>query len=192
MSQTNPADPYAVAQSHEENIAVPDDSASRFAGTKRAPGRPASDAWTNFKRIPNPNPGNSKRKYLGVCKDCGQKVTAKPEDLRKHASNCRKSDKETRLASPVQQTKAGGGGGDSSQLSIDSYRDSTKLSKGHNKALQRLLVLAIVMCGIPFACFVQPAMKHFLHCMRPSFDLPGIVRLFLVFFLVDHPASLPQ
>ncbi|DBA79882.1 TPA: hypothetical protein ACH3X1_008207 [Trebouxia sp. C0004] len=59
------------------------------------------------------------------------------------------------MASKVQQIKAGGGGGDSSQLSIDSYRESNKLSKRHNKALQRLLVLAIVMCGVPFACFVQ-------------------------------------
>ncbi|DBB00741.1 TPA: hypothetical protein ACH3X1_000674 [Trebouxia sp. C0004] len=48
------------------------------------------------------------------------------------------------------------------------------------------------MCGIPFACFVQPAMKHFLHCMRLTFDLPGMVLLFVVFFLFDHPASLPQ
>ena len=168
MSQTNLADPDVVAESDQEVIDVPDDSASQSAGSKRAPGRPASDAWNNFKRIPNPNPGNSKRNYLGVCKDCGQKVTAKPEDLRRHASNCTKSSKETRLASQVQQIKAGGGG-DSSQLSIDSYRDSSKLSKGHNKALQRLLVLAIV-CGIPFACFVQPAINTF-KCSATCFAL---------------------
>ncbi len=72
MSQTNLADPDVVAESDQEVIDVPDDSASQSAGNKRAPGRPASDAWNNFKRIPNPNPGNSKRKYLGVCKDCGQ------------------------------------------------------------------------------------------------------------------------
>ncbi|DBA86237.1 TPA: hypothetical protein ACH3X1_005741 [Trebouxia sp. C0004] len=68
------------------------------------------------------------------------------------------------------------------------YRDSSRLSKGHNKALQRLLVLVIVMCGIPGKAlspaskqnkFVQSGMKHFLHCMRPSFDLPGIVLLLL-------------
>ncbi|DBA83960.1 TPA: hypothetical protein ACH3X1_006454 [Trebouxia sp. C0004] len=86
----------------------------------------------------------------------------------------------TSSRSQVQQIKAGGGGGDSSQLSIDSYRDSSKLSKGHNKALQRLLVLAIIMCGIPFACFEQPTMKHLLDCMRPSFDFPGIVLLSLL------------
>ena len=72
MAQTNLADPDVVAQSDQEVFDVPDDSASQSAGNKRAP---ASDAWNNFKRIPNPNPGNSKRKYLGVCKDCGQKVT---------------------------------------------------------------------------------------------------------------------
>ena len=105
MSQNNPADSDAVAGSDQEIIDVPDDSASQSAGNKRAPGRPASDAWNNFKRILNPNPGNSKSKYLGVCKDCGQKVTAKPEDLRKHASNCRKSSKETKMASQVQQIK---------------------------------------------------------------------------------------
>ncbi|DBA97864.1 TPA: hypothetical protein ACH3X3_012725 [Trebouxia sp. C0006] len=65
MSQTNLADPDVVAESDQEVIDVPDDSASQSAGNKRAPGRPASDAWNNFKRIPNPNPGNSKRKYLG-------------------------------------------------------------------------------------------------------------------------------
>jgi len=97
MSQTNLADPDVVVESDQEVIDVPDDSASQSAGNKRALGRPASDAWNNFKRIPNPNPGNSK--YLGVCKDCGQKVTAKPEDLRRHASHCTKSSKETRLAS---------------------------------------------------------------------------------------------
>ncbi len=76
MSQTNLADPDVVAESDQEVFDVPDDSASQSAGNKRAPGRPASDAWNNFKRIPNQNPGNGKRKYLGVCKDCGQKVTA--------------------------------------------------------------------------------------------------------------------
>ncbi|DBA91142.1 TPA: hypothetical protein ACH3X1_016100 [Trebouxia sp. C0004] len=132
MSQSNPAHPDAVAESDEEIIDVPDDSASQCARNKRAPGRPASDSWKIFKRISNPSPGNSKR---GVCKDCGQKVTAKPEELRKHASNCRKSSKESRLASQVQQTKAGGGGGDSSQLSIDSYCDSREVTAEHAKWL---------------------------------------------------------
>ena len=139
VAESDLADPDVVAESDQEVIDVPDDSASQSAGNSKR--RPACDAWNNFKRIPNPNPGNSKRKYLVVCKDCGQEVTAKPEDLRRHASNCTKSSKETRLASQVQQIKAGGGG-DSSQLSIDSYCDSSKLSKGHNKAFQRLLVLA--------------------------------------------------
>ena len=66
MSQTNLADPDVVAESDQEVIDVPDDSASQSAGNKRAPGRPASDAWNNFKRIPNPNPGNSKRPALQI------------------------------------------------------------------------------------------------------------------------------
>ncbi len=81
MSQTNLADPDVVAESDQEVIDVPDGSASQSAGNKRAHGRPASDAWNNFKRIPNPNPGNSKRKYLGVCKDNRQTVLAKPEEV---------------------------------------------------------------------------------------------------------------
>ncbi|KAL0019646.1 hypothetical protein WJX77_008589 [Trebouxia sp. C0004] len=47
----------------------------------------------------------------------------------------RKSSKESRLASQVQQTKAGGGGGDSSQLSIDSYCDSREVTAEHAKWL---------------------------------------------------------
>ena len=66
VAESDLADPDVVAESDQEVIDVPDDSASQSAGNSKR--RPASDAWNNFKRIPNPNPGNSKRKYLGVCR----------------------------------------------------------------------------------------------------------------------------
>ena len=66
MSQTNPADSDAVAESGEDIVDVPDDSALQSAGETRFPGRPASVAWTNLNRISNPSPGNYKHKYLFV------------------------------------------------------------------------------------------------------------------------------
>ncbi len=150
MSQTNLADPDIVAESDQEVIDVPDDSAAQSAGNKRAPGRPASDAWNNFKRIPNPNPGNSKRKYLGVCKDCGQKVTAKPEDLRRHASNCTKSSIERGWPLKCNRSKQEG-----EEIAASFLLTAIVTAASFPKAItRRLLVLAIVMCGIPFACFV--------------------------------------
>ena len=46
------------------------DQDSQTVGSKRKAGRPVGDAWDTFKKEPNPNPGGSKRLWMGVCKFC--------------------------------------------------------------------------------------------------------------------------
>ena len=132
------------------------DQGSRSVGSKRKAGRPVTNAWDTFKKVPHPDPGKSKRNWMGVCQFCNCKIASgKVEDLRAHAANCKKATPDAQLAARVQQVTAGGGSGKcSSQTSLNSYADRVKdkLSKEQNKVLQRLLTLAFVMCGIPFAC----------------------------------------
>ncbi|KAL0055197.1 hypothetical protein WJX82_008637 [Trebouxia sp. C0006] len=45
--------------------------------------------------------------------------------------------------------------------------------KGQNKVMQRLLLLALIMGGVPFAFVANLQFQHFLHCLRPSFVPPG-------------------
>ncbi|KAL0044680.1 hypothetical protein WJX82_005307 [Trebouxia sp. C0006] len=44
---------------------------------------------------------------------------------------------------------------------------------GQNKVMQRLLLLALIMGGVPFAFVANLQFQHFLHCLRPSFVPPG-------------------
>ena len=85
-------------------------------------------------------------------------------------------------------------------MSLNSYADkgTDKLNKQQIKALQRLLTLAFIMCGIPFACVANPHMKHILHCMKPSFDPPGMPcinccpsQALLSQVLLSHISALP-
>lgn len=170
------------------------DQHSQTVGSKRKAGRPVGDAWDTFKKEPNPNPGGSQRLWIGVCKFCDCKITSgKVADLRTHAANCKKATPEAKLAARVQQVEAGGGGGKtSSQMSLESYADTgrDKLGKEQNKVLQRLLTLAFIMCGIPFACVGNAHMKHILHCLKPSFHPPGRLmvckRCFQPAFALSH------
>jgi len=165
-----------IPSSEEESDDRCDQDSQATLGSKRKrSGRPNSDAWETFKKVPNPNPGKSKRKWLGQCRFCNKKVEAKVEHLRVHASKCTEASPDGQLAAMHKQIKAGGKPEDSSQLSIDSYTDSkaTKLSSGQNRALQRLLALAVIMCALPFACVSNPFMLHFFKCVRPSFIPPG-------------------
>lgn len=130
----------------------------------------------------NPNPGKTKRNWIGICQFFDCKVSSgKVEDLRAHAANCKKATPDAQLATRVQQVRAGGGGGTiSSQTSLNSYADigKDKLTKEQNKVLQRLLTLAFIMCGIPFACVGNSHMLHALRCLKPSFVPPGKVGVF--------------
>ncbi|DBA77128.1 TPA: hypothetical protein ACH3X1_009704 [Trebouxia sp. C0004] len=87
---------------------------------------------------------------MGVCQFCDCTIASgKVEDLRAHGANCKKATPDAQLAARVQQVKAGGGSGkSSSQMSLNSYADTgkDKLNKEQNKALQRLLTLAFIMC----------------------------------------------
>ena len=168
------------------------DQDSQSVGKKRKAGRPVTDAWATFRKVANPNPGKSKRNWIGICQFCDCKVSSgKVEDLRAHAANCKKATPDAQLAARVQQVRAGGGGGTtSSQTSLNSYADigKDKLTKEQNKVLQRLLTLAFIMCGIPFACVGNSHMLHALRCLKPSLFL--LVRLMsftnCVHFCISH------
>ncbi|DBA92591.1 TPA: hypothetical protein ACH3X1_002811 [Trebouxia sp. C0004] len=109
---------------------------------------------------------------MGVCQFCDCTIASgKVEDLQAHAANCKKATPDAQLAARVQQVKAGGGSGkSSSQMSLNSYADTgkDKLNKEHNKVLQRLLTLAFIMYGIPFAGVGNTHMLHALRCLKPS------------------------
>lgn len=173
--QLGAADPENLSAS--EGTDLTDQGSQSTAGAKRKGGRLHSDAWETFKKVPNPNPGSTRRNYIGVCKFCECKITSgKAEHLRAHAASCTKANPEAQLAARVQQVRAGGGREKtSSQMSLNSYADTGKdrLSKEQNKVLQRLLTLAFIMCGIPFACVGNAHMKHVLKCLKPSFAPPG-------------------
>ena len=88
------------------------DQGSQSVGSKRKAGRPVTNAWDTFKKVPNPDPGKSKRNWMGVCQFCDCKIASgKVEDLRAHAANCKKATPDAQLAARVQQVKAGGGSG---------------------------------------------------------------------------------
>ncbi|DBB06464.1 TPA: hypothetical protein ACH3X1_012020 [Trebouxia sp. C0004] len=161
----------------DEQVDLTDQDSQSTVGSKGKGGRPEGDAWDTFTKKPNPFPDKSKRNWIGVCKFCQHNVTSgKLEDLRKHASQCKKATSDARIAAKVQQFKAGGGGTErTAQMVLDSYADkgSSKLNKEQNRVLQCLLTLAFVMCAIPFACVVNPHMRHILTCLKPSFDPPG-------------------
>ena len=136
----------------DESIVIDDDESEPASGTKRKrAGRKPSDAWGTFQRIPNPNAACTKRAHNGVCNFCKHVVPGKVEDLRKHAATCIESNPDAKLAARIQQIKAGGGSATSSQMSVASYTDKHKLSAGQNKVMQRLLLLALIMGGVPFA-----------------------------------------
>lgn len=175
MSQTGSS---TVAQPPDvdvdESIVIDDDESEPASGTKRKrAGRKPSDAWGTFQRIPNPNAASTKRAHNGVCNFCKHVVPGKVEDLRKHAATCTESNPDAKLAARIQQIKAGGGSATSSQMSVASYTDKHKLSAGQNKVMQRLLLLALIMGGVPFAFVANLQFQHFLHCLRPSFVPPG-------------------
>lgn len=93
--------------------------------------------------------------------------------MRKHAATCSESNPDAKLAARIQQIRAGGGSASSSQMSIASYTDKHKLSASQNKVMQRLLLLALIMGGVPFAFVANLQFQHFLYCLRPSFVPPG-------------------
>ncbi|DBA98079.1 TPA: hypothetical protein ACH3X1_014701 [Trebouxia sp. C0004] len=43
------------------------DQGSQSVGSKRKAGRPVTSAWDTFKKVFNPNPGKTKRNWVGVC-----------------------------------------------------------------------------------------------------------------------------
>ena len=155
MSASTPLATEAADTAEEaEVIEVSDHDSqarSRSVGNKRKAGRKPSDAWDTFEKLPNRNANTTRRSHNGKCMHCKQTVPGKTEDLRKHAATCNKSSNQDKLAARYQQIKPGGGGDSSSQVSIASYKDSHKLSGTDNKVLQRLLLLAIIMGGVPFA-----------------------------------------
>ena len=57
------------------------DQGSQSVGSKRKAGRPVTNAWDTFKKVPNPDPGKSKRNWMGVCQFCDCKIASgKVED----------------------------------------------------------------------------------------------------------------
>ncbi|DBA87149.1 TPA: hypothetical protein ACH3X2_005198, partial [Trebouxia sp. C0005] len=120
-----------------------------------------------------PNAASTKRAHNGVCNFCKHVVAGKVEDFRKHAATCSESNPDAKLAARIQQIRAGGGSASSSQMSIASYTDKHNLSASQNKVMQRLLLLALIMGGVPFAFVANLQFQHFLHCLRPSFVPPG-------------------
>lgn len=49
---------------------------TQSVASKRKAGRPSTDAWATFKKLPNPNPGRSKRNWIGVCQFCDWKISS--------------------------------------------------------------------------------------------------------------------
>ena len=59
------------------------DQGSQSVGSKRKAGRPVTNAWDTFKKVPNPDSGKLKRNWMGVCQFCDCKIASgKVEDLR--------------------------------------------------------------------------------------------------------------
>ncbi len=158
------------AEQSEPSTSTHGSSASTKGKSKA--GRPAGKSWEGFLKVAKPVIGKSGRKWDGKCKVCGTTVAGRPEKLLAHAVDCKKNSNAAQLAALTKQVEAGSGKA-SGQQSIASFTDSSKLSKEHNRLLQRMLCLAFIMNAWSFRSVGSVHFVEFLRCIWPSFEPPG-------------------
>ena len=65
MSDLNAAAAEDSSSEVDDQVDLTDEASQSIVGSKRKPGRKDGDVWEIFKKVPNPNPGKTKKeRYL--------------------------------------------------------------------------------------------------------------------------------
>ena len=148
---------------------------------KKQGGRPQSEVWQHFERIPLKSAGHFSAKCT-YCEKYWSRGT--PNELEVHlANNCKEApepirsyyldavcarsfEKEDAFSNKKRKTQ------NSNQRELTEWYDSTTLPTSKISSITRSLARAFICCGIPFSIIQNPFFLEFLYEMRPGYEPP--------------------
>ncbi|DBA98864.1 TPA: hypothetical protein ACH3X1_014622 [Trebouxia sp. C0004] len=148
--------------------------------------RPLGDILQYYKKIKLPFEQAAKlhRHYDATCKGCGDRVSGKPQLMRKHTSKCTNTPHTGRLHALREQAKAADSNGSNQSgnqsaseegpsKGLDRYIDRIRVTPYQMRKWGMLLAIAFVMNGWCFCSVESPEFKNFMAHVRPNFELPS-------------------
>ncbi|DBA89369.1 TPA: hypothetical protein ACH3X1_016230 [Trebouxia sp. C0004] len=122
--------------------------------------RPLDDIWQYYKKIKLPFEQAAKlhRHYDATCKGCGDRVSGKPQLMRKHTSKCTSTPHTGQLHALREQAKAADSNG-SNQSGNQSASE-----EGPSKGLDRVIK----------SCTVKAGEEHLLICQKAATCFPNV------------------